>query len=67
MSFERKRKSRNIHLEKAKEIVSKVERKQICLWVDSISHRKLKARAALEGVSITDVINKSIDLYIKSK
>lgn len=67
MGFERKRKGKSESLEKAKKEVSKRERTQLCLWVDKIEHRQLKALAAMDGITITEVIGNSINLYIMSK
>lgn len=64
MTFEKKRKDKNYELEKEKKTVVKKEVTQLCVWVDSEKYKKLKVRAAMDGMTIKDVICKNINIYL---
>lgn len=64
MSFHRKRKTTDLSFEKAKKEVLKKSKTQLCVWIDSEEHKKLKSSAALQGITISEIICKSINIYL---
>jgi len=64
MALQSKRRDKNIELEKAKKVVTQKPKKQLCLWVDANEYKRLKIKAVQEDTTITDIISKSISLYL---
>lgn len=65
MNFARKRKDANHEVEDGKKTATKKNKAQICLWMDAEQYKLLKIKAAIKGVTITDVISRYIDIYLE--
>jgi hypothetical protein len=65
MALKSKRKDKNHELEKATKAVTRKPKAQICLWVDADQYKKLKIKAIQEDTTVTAIISKSINIYLK--
>lgn len=64
MSFQRKRKDANHEVESGKKAATRKDKTQICLWVDAKQYKLLKIAAVNDGLTVTDILSKSINLYL---
>lgn len=67
MSFQRPDIDKNYEAEQGKRAAITKKKSQICIWIDAEQYKQLKIIGVVEGKSITEMISKSINLYLKSE
>lgn len=66
MSFNRPDINKNYEAEQGKRAAITKKKSQICLWIDAEKYKQLKVMAVVEDTTITELISKSINLYLES-